>query len=79
MDIKFAKRVPKSVVSRTAENMEVYNMGLADAFQEAARALARPGTKLYRAWYYDDFREYIPDAYDPKYLDFEKYPLKYGK
>lgn len=77
MEIKFAKRVPKSVARRTAENMEVYNMGLADAFEEAARTLAKPGTELHRAWYYSDFRAYIPEAYEPKYLDFEKYPLAY--
>lgn len=26
---------------------------------------------------YDDFREYIPSVYYEKYLDFDKYPLKY--
>ena len=30
-------RVPKKVKERTKENMEVYNMTLYDAFQEATR------------------------------------------
>ena len=36
------------------------------------------GTELYKAWYYDDFRKFIPSAYNPEYLDFSKYPLKYA-
>lgn len=52
-------------------------MGLYDSFKEAVRELSKPGTKLWKAWYYDDFREYIPCVYNQKYLDFEKYPLKY--
>lgn len=73
----FAKRVPKKILDRTKENMEVYNMGLYDSFKEAVRELSKTGTKLWKAWYYDDFREYIPCVYNQKYLDFEKYPLKY--
>ena len=73
----FAKRVPKKILDRTRENMEVYNMGLYDSFKEAVREFSKPGTKLWKAWYYDDFREYIPCVYNQKYLDFEKYPLKY--
>lgn len=59
------------------ENMEVYNLSLTDAFQEATRSLAKKGTELWKAWYYDDFRAYVPCIYDPKYLDLSKYPLKY--
>lgn len=70
----FTKKVPKSVLKRTRENMEVYNLDLADAFQEVARELAKEGTKLWKAWYYNDFREYIPCIYDQKYLNFSKYP-----
>ena len=73
----FIKRVPKKVLERTKENMEVYNMDLTDSFQEATRELAKEGTTLWKAWYYDDFREYVPCIYEPKYLDFSKYPLKY--
>lgn len=73
----FAKRVSKKILDRTKENMEVYSIGLYDSFKEAVRELSKTGTKLWKAWYYDDFREYIPCVYNQKYLDFEKYPLKY--
>lgn len=71
------KRVSKKVRERTRENMDVYCMVLSDAFEEAAKTYAKPGTELYNAWYYSDFRKYIPSAYSPEYLDFSKYPLKY--
>lgn len=71
------KRVPMRIRERTKENMNEYCLTLYDAFSEAVRELAKKGTKLYRAWYYDDFREYIPSVYDEKYLNFDKYPLKY--
>ena len=73
----FIKSVPKNILERTKENMEVYNLSLTDAFQEATRTLAKKGTELWKAWYYDDFRAYVPCIYDRKYLDFNKYPLKY--
>lgn len=73
----FVKRVPKIILKRTQENMEVYNMTLYDSFQEAVKTYAKQGSRLWKAWYYDDFREYVPCIYDPKYLDFSKYPLKY--
>lgn len=75
-DIK--RKVPKKILERVKENMEVYNMTLNDAFEEAARELAKPGTLLFKAWYHSDFREYIPCVYQEKYLDFAKYPLKYN-
>lgn len=71
------KKVPMRIRERTKENMDKYCLTLYDAFQEAVRELAKKGTKLYKAWYYDDFREYIPSVYYEKYLDFDKYPLKY--
>lgn len=71
------KKVPKKVRERTKENMEKYEMLLSDAFEEAAKTYAKPGTELWKAWYFSDYRKYIPSAYDPKYLDLEKYPLKY--
>ena len=74
-DIK--RKVPKKVIERVRESMETYNMSLGDAFKEAACKFSKPGTRLFAAWYYDDFREYIPSEYQEKYLDFEKYPLKY--
>lgn len=71
-------RVPKKIKEETKKNMEKYCMGLYDAFNEAARTYARKGTELWKAWYYDDFRKFIPSAYLPEYLDFSKYPLKYA-
>lgn len=71
------KKVPKKVRERTKENMEKYEMLLSDAFEEAAKMYAKPGTELWKAWYFSDYRKYIPSAYDPKYLDLGKYPLKY--
>ena len=70
-------RVSKKVKERTKENIEKYNMCLFDSFKEAARELSKKGTELWKAWYYDDFRKFIPSVYNPEYLDFEKYPLKY--
>lgn len=74
----FIKYVPKNILERTKENMEVYNLSLTDAFQEATRSLAKKGTELWKAWYYDDFRKFIPSVYISEYLDFSKYPLKYA-
>lgn len=71
-------RVPKKIKERTKENMGKYYLGLYDAFQEAVRTYAKKGTELWKAWYYDDFRKYIPSAYLSEYLDFSKYPLKYA-
>ena len=34
--------------------------------------------KLFAAWYCDDYREFIPSAYEEKYLDFEAFPLRYS-
>lgn len=76
-DDMIAKEVSAAVKNRTKENMEKFHMSLADAFNEAARAFSEKGSELYDAWYADDFRAYIPSAYQEKYLDFEKYPLKY--
>ena len=74
-----AKRVPAWIIKRTEENMMYYCMGLYDAFKEAVRNYPRlkKGSKLYKAWFYDDFREYIPSAYIPERLDFSAYPLPY--
>jgi hypothetical protein len=74
----FAKRVPIAIVERTEENYYTYNMSLLDSFKEAVKELAKKGTKLWKAWYYDDFREYLPGEYIEEYLDFKKYPLKYA-
>jgi len=74
------RRVPKWIKDRTRENMEDYNMCLSDSFQEAVRSYPKlkKGSELWKAWYYDDFRLYIPSAYRPEVFDFAKYPLKYS-
>lgn len=71
------KKVPKSIRTRTKENMEIYNLDLYDSFKEAVCHLAKKGSKLHKAWWYDDFREYIPCAYTKESLDFISNPLKY--
>ena len=76
-DDLIVKKVSKKVKERTRENMDIYCMNLSDVFKEAAFTYAKNGTKLYKAWYRDDFREFIPSAYDPKYLNFKQYPLNY--
>ena len=73
----FKGRVPKRIQDRTLANMDQYHMGLADSFEEAVKELAPKGSELWYAWYYNDFRKFIPSAYDPQYLDFKKYPLAY--
>ena len=74
-DSMILKPVPKWVKERTRKYYNKYSMSLYDAFKEAVRDYSRPSAELYKAWYYDDFREYIPTAYLPKYRDLEKYPL----
>ena len=70
------KRVPNAVVNRTKVNMNKYRMGLYDAFNEAVGAYGNKRSKyLSCAFLAGDYREYIPSAYLPEYLDFEKYPL----
>ena len=70
--------VPKKIRKRVKVNMEIYLLGLADAFEEAVRALAKPDTELWKAWYHSDYRAFIPSAYLDEYLDFTKHPLKYS-
>lgn len=73
-------RVPKWIIERTRENIDVYGMCLTDSFDEAVKNYPKlkKNSELWKAWYYDDFRKYIPSAYISKYLDFSKYPLKYA-
>lgn len=73
------RKVPEQIKARTEENMSKYNLGLYDAFNEAVRNYPKlkKGSELWKAFYYDDFRLWIPSAYSLEYFDFEKYPLKY--
>jgi hypothetical protein len=71
-------KVNKKIRQRTKENMDDYNMGLYDSFKEAVKTLCNNReSELYKAWYSDDYRKFIPSAYETKYLDFSKYPLRY--
>ena len=75
----FKGRVPKKIKDATLEYMDTDGVSLADAFEWACREYAPKGSELWKAWYYNDFRKFIPSEYDPQYLDFKKYPLKYVK
>lgn len=79
-DSLIVRRVPKWIRERTRDNMEYYCMGLYDSFQEAVRNYPKltRGSELWKAWYYDDFRLYIPSAMNPERMDFNKYPLRYS-
>lgn len=71
-------RVPRVVRERTRKYMDEYNMDLYDAFNEAVRnTVKNRNTRLWKAWYKQDLRKYIPDAYNAEYLDFKKYPIEY--
>ena len=72
-------KVPKIVIEMTRRGMEEYCLSLIDAFREAVREYPRlnHNSELYKAWYYDDYRRFIPSAYYPETLDFNRYPLQY--
>ena len=42
----FCGCIPKKILKRTQENMEVYHMNLNDSFQEAVKTFAKKGTEL---------------------------------
>lgn len=77
-DSLIVKRVPKWIRERTRENMEVYSMGLYDAFNDAVLSYPkRASAALRNAWYFSDYREYIPSAYLPRFLNFTEYPPEF--
>lgn len=75
------RRVPRWIVDRTRDNVERFHMGLYDSFAEAVRNYPKlkKGSELWKAWYFDDFRLYIPSEIIPEHLDFAKYPLRYNQ
>lgn len=73
----FKGRIPKKIKDETLAYMDDEGVSLADAFEWACKEYAPKGSELWKAWYYNDFRKFIPGEYDPKYLDFDKYPLAY--
>ena len=78
-DVKKAikKRVSRRVIIETFCGVHDDCLSLSDAFDFAARQYAKPGTELYKAWYTQDYRKFIPSEYIPRFLDFKKYPLNY--
>lgn len=77
-DDMIVKRVPKAVRERTRENMDLFYMGLYDAFDNAVReCVDGRSVELVKAWYHSDYRAFIPSAYMPMYLDFKEFPLRY--
>lgn len=72
------RKVPKEIRKRTQENMDKYCLCLYDAFNEAVRHYNKCSKELWAAFMKSDYRLYIPSAYNPEYLDFSKYPLKYS-
>lgn len=71
-------KVPVKVRRVCKKYMDEYNMSLFDAFKEAVRDMKIPkDSELFKAWESYDFRRFIPSAYLPEYLDFNKHPLDY--
>ena len=70
--------VPRGIRKRCQRYMEHSAMSLADAFREAVRDTRVPrDSELFKAFESDDYRRFIPSAYQPGYLDFNKHPLNY--
>lgn len=69
--------IPYNLKRKTLNLMDRHCLGLSDAFEIVARENSVKGSKLWAAWYWCDFREFIPMAYRPQFLDFNKYPLSY--
>lgn len=69
IDIRFSSKTPAKVIARTIENEIAFGMCFHDAFEEAARFFGKQNTKLWAAWHYSDFREFIPCAYIPEFAD----------
>lgn len=75
----FVGRIPAKIKHYTLYYMDYYYVSLSDAFESAVKENVKKGCELWAAWYYSDFRRFIPGAYRPEYLNFEKYPLRYKK
>jgi hypothetical protein len=72
------RKVPTVIKEKTRKYMDDEWLGLYDAFNEAVREYTRCSRELRKAFYTQDYRLYIPSAYIPEYLDFERYPLQYS-
>ena len=75
---KIVKPIPKQLLAMVRTRYEKYGMGLADSFHSAVRDYTRRSKELQKAFYYEDYRAFIPSEYLPEYLDFNKHPLYKG-
>lgn len=73
----FSGRIPAKIKHLTLYYMDYYCVTLSDAFESAVKESVKKGCELWAAWYYVDFRKFIPSAYVPDSLDFKKHPLAY--
>ena len=70
--------IPATIKRLTTMYMNRYYLSCMDAFDLAIREhFDICPERLQAAWTAMDLREYMPAAYLPEYLDFEKYPLNY--
>lgn len=72
---EFAQPIPMYLLNRIAWYLKYTGMSLLDSTREAFREKAPKGGKWNKMFYHDEYREILPNAYYPEYLDFEKYPL----
>lgn len=72
---EYAMPIPMYLLFKVAYYLKYTGMSLIDSTREAFREKAPKGSKWNKMFYHDDFREILPSAYIPEYLDFEKYPL----
>lgn len=68
---------PYGLKKKTLNLIDRQYLSLNDAFAIVCCDYAVKGSRLWWAWYLSDFREFIPSAYIPEYLNFDKYPLRY--
>ena len=78
---KYFSFVPEEIKRRTRENEKKFCMGLADAFNESVchylgNHLMECGNDLHDAWYFQDFRNYIPQVYNDDVLTSEQLAFK---
>lgn len=75
--LEFAMPLPMYLLNRIAWYLKNTGMSLIDCTKEAFRDKAPINGKWGKMFYHDEYREILPQAYCPEYLDLEKYPLRY--
>lgn len=71
--------VPKYIIKEIKKTIDEYGVCLSDAIEWTFRDYAKQGSELWKAWYYSDYRRFIPSWYSQEELDFNKHPLKYRR